>query len=272
MFEPGDHGSTFGGGPLACAAAVAVMRTIEREGLVAHAAEAGDYLAESLSSLQDRGAPIAGVRGRGLMVGIGLTHDVARDVAAAALDAGLIINAIGTRTLRLVPPLIITRDEIDDAVARLGTAFDTVGRGRARGPGMSTAVARSAGAAAKPARHKAILDLVRGGVIRTQEDLVAELHRHSFEVTQATVSRDIRELGLLRVHDDGGPRYMAPVAELDVEQTMQRLPQRAAGARPGCRVHRPARHRAHRTRVRAARGRCARRIAVRGGRRHDRRR
>ena len=88
---------------------------------------------------------------------------------------------------------------------------------------MSTAVARSAGAAAKPARHKAILDLVRGGVIRTQEDLVAELHRHSFEVTQATVSRDIRELGLLQVHDDGGPRYMAPVAELDVEQTMQRL-------------------------------------------------
>jgi acetylornithine/N-succinyldiaminopimelate aminotransferase len=126
VFEPGDHGSTFGGGPLACAAAVAVMRTIEREGLVALAAEAGDYLAESLSALQDRGAPIAGVRGRGLMIGIGLTHDIARDVAAAALDAGLIINAIGTRTLRLVPPLIITRDEIDDAVVRLGTAFDTV--------------------------------------------------------------------------------------------------------------------------------------------------
>ena len=50
-----------------------------------------------------------------------------------------------------------------------------------------------------------------------------ELHRRRFPVTQATVSRDIRELGLLRVHDDAGPRYMAPVAELDVEQTMQRL-------------------------------------------------
>jgi len=126
VFEPGDHGSTFGGGPLACAAAVAVMRTVEREGLVAHAAEAGDYLAESLSALRDRGAPIAGVRGRGLMLGIGLTSDIARDVAAAALDAGLIINAIGTRTLRVVPPLIITRDEIDEALARLGTAFDAV--------------------------------------------------------------------------------------------------------------------------------------------------
>jgi len=60
VFEPGDHGSTFGGGPLACAAAVAVMQAVESEGLVEHAAEVGDYLAESLSALADRGAPIAG--------------------------------------------------------------------------------------------------------------------------------------------------------------------------------------------------------------------
>jgi acetylornithine/N-succinyldiaminopimelate aminotransferase len=126
VFEPGDHGSTFGGGPLACAAAVAVMRTVELEGLVEHAAEVGDYLAESLSALADRGAPIAGVRGRGLMLGVALSSDVARDVAAAALDEGLIVNAIGDRTLRLVPPLIITRDEVDEAVLRLSRAFDTV--------------------------------------------------------------------------------------------------------------------------------------------------
>jgi len=126
VFEPGDHGSTFGGGPLACAAAVAVMRTVVREGLVEHAAEVGDYLAESLSALADRGAPVAGVRGRGLMLGVALSGDVARDVAAAALDEGLIVNAIGDRTLRLVPPLIITRDEVDEAVRRLSRAFDTV--------------------------------------------------------------------------------------------------------------------------------------------------
>jgi transcriptional regulator of arginine metabolism len=88
---------------------------------------------------------------------------------------------------------------------------------------VSTGVARTTGTAAKPARHRAILGLVRGGVIRTQEDLVDALHRRRFPVTQATVSRDIRELGLLRVHDDAGPRYMAPVAELDEEQTVQRL-------------------------------------------------
>ena len=126
VFEFGDHGSTFGGGPLACAAAIAVMRTIESEGLVQNAAEVGDYLAESLSALAERGAPIAGVRGRGLMVGVGLSRDIAPAVAAAALDAGLIVNAIGPRTLRLVPPLIITRVDVDEAMSRLGKAFASV--------------------------------------------------------------------------------------------------------------------------------------------------
>jgi acetylornithine/N-succinyldiaminopimelate aminotransferase len=126
VFEPGDHGTTFGGGPLACAAAVAVIRTVEREGLVQHAAGVGDYLAESLHALAARGAPIAGVRGKGLMLGVALNRDVARDVASAALEEGLIVNAIGDRALRLVPPLIITRDEVDLAVLRLSRAFDAV--------------------------------------------------------------------------------------------------------------------------------------------------
>jgi transcriptional regulator of arginine metabolism len=88
---------------------------------------------------------------------------------------------------------------------------------------MNASPARVVNGVAKPARHRAILNVVRGGVIRTQEDLVAELHRRRFAVTQATVSRDIRELGLVRVHDDEGPRYMAPVAEIDADQTMHRL-------------------------------------------------
>jgi acetylornithine/N-succinyldiaminopimelate aminotransferase len=123
VFEPGDHGSTFGGGPLACAAAVAVMRTVLRDDLVQHAAEVGDYLAESLSALAERGAPIEGIRGRGLMLGVVLTSDIAPIVARAALDEGLIVNAIGARTIRLVPPLVITREEVDQAVARLDNAF-----------------------------------------------------------------------------------------------------------------------------------------------------
>jgi len=110
------------------------MRVVEREGLVQHAAEVGDYLAESLSALAANGAPIDRVRGRGLMLGIGLSSDVARDVAAAALDEGLIINAIGERTLRLVPPLVITRDEVDEAMLRLGRAFATVAEIATAGP------------------------------------------------------------------------------------------------------------------------------------------
>src|SRR5438132_8129777 len=77
--------------------------------------------------------------------------------------------------------------------------------------------------ATKTARHRAILEVVRSRAIRTQEELVAHLHRRHLDVTQATVSRDIRELGLLRVHENGGPRYMAPAAELDVETSVVRL-------------------------------------------------
>jgi acetylornithine aminotransferase len=60
------------------------------------------------------------------MLGVALDRDIAREVAAAALEAGLIVNAIGDRTLRLVPPLVITRDEVDEAVQRLSKAFDAV--------------------------------------------------------------------------------------------------------------------------------------------------
>jgi acetylornithine aminotransferase len=62
------------------------------------------------------------------MLGVALSEDVAPKVAAAALDAGLIINAVGARTLRIVPPLVITRDDVDEAVQRLGTAFAAVER------------------------------------------------------------------------------------------------------------------------------------------------
>jgi transcriptional regulator of arginine metabolism len=78
-------------------------------------------------------------------------------------------------------------------------------------------------AATKADRQHAILELVRTRSIRTQEDLVAELHRRSVDVTQATVSRDIRELGLVRVHDEDGARYMAPVAELNADSAQRRL-------------------------------------------------
>ncbi len=88
---------------------------------------------------------------------------------------------------------------------------------------MSTAIERGGNGATKRARHRAIVELVRTRTIRTQDELVAALADRHLDVTQATVSRDIRELGLLRVPGDGGARYAQPGAEVDERAARQRL-------------------------------------------------
>jgi len=110
VFEPGDHGSTFGGNPLACAAATAVLHVIERDGLVGHAAEMGDLLR---STLGDIGAK--DVRGVGLMQAFEFEEPKAKPFQNACLEAGLIVNAVDDHSVRLVPPLIIGANEIDRA-------------------------------------------------------------------------------------------------------------------------------------------------------------
>ena len=114
VFEPGDHGSTFGGNPLACAAAVAVLQVIERDGLVGHAAEMGEALHAVLEGLGAKEA-----RGVGLMRAVEFAEPKAKPLQQACLDAGLIVNAVDDHTLRFVPPLIITPAEIDRAQAVL---------------------------------------------------------------------------------------------------------------------------------------------------------
>ena len=123
VLEPGDHGSTFGGNPLASAVACAVLRTIENAHLVERAASIGEYLRESLLSLRGEGVPVAAVRGRGLMLAIVLDEPVAVRAGRAALDCGVIVNAIGDSVLRLLPALTITEAEIDEALRRLREAF-----------------------------------------------------------------------------------------------------------------------------------------------------
>ena len=110
IFEPGDHGSTFGGNPLACAAATAVLHVIERDRLVGHAAEMGDLLR---STLGDLGAK--DVRGVGLMQAFEFEEPKAKPFQNACLEAGLIVNAVDDHSVRLVPPLIIGANEIDRA-------------------------------------------------------------------------------------------------------------------------------------------------------------
>jgi predicted acetylornithine/succinylornithine family transaminase len=123
VLEPGDHGSTFGGNPLAAAVACAVLRTIEDDHLVARAARVGEYLREELLSLGPDGVPVATVRGRGLMLGVVLSEPIAVRAARAALDCGVIVNAIGDSVLRVLPALTISEDEVDEAMRRLREAF-----------------------------------------------------------------------------------------------------------------------------------------------------
>jgi acetylornithine aminotransferase/acetylornithine/N-succinyldiaminopimelate aminotransferase len=118
VFEVGDHGNTFGGNPLCCAASLAVLRTIDAEGLVEHAAAMGPLLREALASLP--GADH--VRGRGLMQAVVFADPVAKDFQASCLQEGVIVNAIDDHTVRTVPPLVITAAEIEDAAERMRRA------------------------------------------------------------------------------------------------------------------------------------------------------
>ena len=110
VFEPGDHGSTFGGNPLACAAALSVLHVVERDGLVGHAAEMGDLLEGALRELGGQD-----VRGRGLMRAVQFAEPRAKPFQQACLEAGLLVNAVDDHTVRFVPPLIISPDQIEHA-------------------------------------------------------------------------------------------------------------------------------------------------------------
>lgn len=112
---PGDHGSTFAGGPLMTAAALATIEAIEEEHLMANAHAMGAYLKHRLEEPRFAGK-IEEIRGMGLILGVELAEPNARKVLTAAFYRGLIVNAVGDRTIRLLPPLIITREDVDKAV------------------------------------------------------------------------------------------------------------------------------------------------------------
>ncbi|HSS93236.1 MAG TPA: acetylornithine transaminase [Candidatus Dormibacteraeota bacterium] len=110
VFEPGDHGSTFGGNPLACTAALTVLQVIERDGLVGHAAEMGEMLHSAIHGLGAKE-----LRGLGLMQAMEFDEPRAKAFQQACLDARLVVNAVDETSIRFVPPLIITADQIDRA-------------------------------------------------------------------------------------------------------------------------------------------------------------
>lgn len=115
-FKPGNHSSTFGGNPLACAAGLAAVQTIEDEGLVENAAEVGAYFRDALERLREQRDDIREIRGIGLMVAMETTRTDAVDIGKRCLQDGLIVNSIGSSIIRFLPPLIATKDDVDTAV------------------------------------------------------------------------------------------------------------------------------------------------------------
>jgi predicted acetylornithine/succinylornithine family transaminase len=124
-FVPGDHGATFGGNPLACAAALAVVTTVEAEGLVERAATVGAYLNARLRELASRQKVIREVRGLGLLVAVELAGEAA-PVVEACRERGLLVNAVKPTALRLAPPLIITTADVDEAIGILDAALSAL--------------------------------------------------------------------------------------------------------------------------------------------------
>ena len=119
VFEPGDHGSTFAGGPMVCAAAHAALDVLGDPALLASVRSLGERLVEGLRELP----AVESVRGRGLMVAADVRADAPAVARAALLEQRLIINATGPRTLRFLPPLVVSEAEIDEALARLAAVL-----------------------------------------------------------------------------------------------------------------------------------------------------
>ena len=119
VLKPGQHGSTFGGNPLACAVARAALKVLTEEGMIENAAEMGGYFLDGLRSI--RSNIVKEVRGRGLMMAVELEPEAggARQYCYGLKDLGILAKDTHGHTIRLAPPLIITRDQVDWAVERI---------------------------------------------------------------------------------------------------------------------------------------------------------
>lgn len=119
-FVPGDHGSTFGGNPVVCTAALAMMTILHEEQMVENAARVGAYFKDQLVSLQKSTGVISEVRGMGLMLAIELKVEIAKEIVLSCLERGYVVNSIGESVLRFLPPLSISTREVDGLLEVLG--------------------------------------------------------------------------------------------------------------------------------------------------------
>jgi len=128
VFAPGDHGSTFGGNPLSTAAGYAVTRYIIEKDIPGNAARMGKYLMTRLNEMKAKHSSINDVRGIGLLIAIEFKEDIAGDVMKACLERGFMINLIKPNTLRVIPPLIIKRVEVEEGLGVLEEVLTEMGK------------------------------------------------------------------------------------------------------------------------------------------------
>ena len=119
VLEPGDHGSTFGGNALTCAAANASTRFIVENDIPNRAKEMGNYLKQGLEALKDRHSFISDVRGMGLLLALEFDSEIAGKVVASCNDEGLLLNPVRPNAIRFMPPLTVNTQEIDAGLERL---------------------------------------------------------------------------------------------------------------------------------------------------------
>jgi acetylornithine/succinyldiaminopimelate/putrescine aminotransferase len=126
VFVPGEHGSTFGGNPLVCAAAHATLKFILDNDVLSQVKQVGEYLREKLEGLKSKFPFITEVRGCGLLMALEFDREVAADVLKACLERGLLVNRVKPTALRFMPPLTIGSSEVDEAINILGEALTGV--------------------------------------------------------------------------------------------------------------------------------------------------
>jgi len=123
VFKPGEHGSTFGGNPLVCAAGYAVLSYIIDNHIPGHVQKAGSYLYDGLVSLAGKYDAITGVRGKGLLLAVGLKDEISADLVLKCMEKGLLVNNVKPDALRLMPPLVVTEKDIRKALDILDKVF-----------------------------------------------------------------------------------------------------------------------------------------------------
>jgi len=123
VFVPGDHGSTFGGNPLVCAVGVATLKFVIDNDIPAKVQKTGQYFVTGLEKLKAKFDLITEIRGRGLLLALGLTDNIAEELVLACLKEGLLVNPVKPNALRFMPPLIITNKDVDEALTILEKVF-----------------------------------------------------------------------------------------------------------------------------------------------------